>query len=207
VWSDDPAPQIHTSESGDSSQAPVTSLIFQDPDPVPATITPSTSLDPGDDSDAPDTISSTTQFNSLEGNKQMDTVVLCAAPGISEIPSSVNLISPSIQTVSPTIAVSESSSPPISFLALSGDMSPVKPSSFVEFASIYPDHIPLALRSPSSSVTTTSSRSDFDVQCTLHIGTHSPHDDAQDLRHHIPMTLLINLAQALPAHDIAASAV
>ena len=208
VWSDDPAPRIRTCESGDSSQAPVTPLIFRDPDRVPATITRSSSLDPGDDSDAPDTISSATQSNSLEGNKQKDTVALYAAPEISEIPSTVNLISPSFHTASPTIVVSESSSsPPISLLALSGDMSPAKPSSFVEFVSIYPDHIPLALRSPSSSLTTASSRSDFDVQFTLHIGTPGSHDDTQDLRSHIPMTLLLNLAQALPAHDIVSPAV
>ena len=208
VWSDDPAPRIHTWESGDSSQAPVTPLIFRDPDRVPATITRSSSLDRGDDSDAPDTISSATQSNSLEGNKQKDTVALYAAPEISEIPSTVNLISPSFHTASPTLVVSESSSsPPISLLALSGDMSPAKPSSFVEFVSIYPDHIPLALRSPSSSLTTASSRSDFDVQFTFHIGTPGSHDDTQDLRSHIPMTLLLNLAQALPAHDIVSPAV
>jgi hypothetical protein len=52
VCSEDPTPQIHTRESGEASQAPVEPLILLHPDPVLATVTPSTGLDPGDEPDA-----------------------------------------------------------------------------------------------------------------------------------------------------------
>lgn len=48
---DDPTRQIHTSELGGTSHAPVVPSLFQHLDPV-ATITPSTGPDPGDDPDA-----------------------------------------------------------------------------------------------------------------------------------------------------------
>jgi hypothetical protein len=207
VSSDDPMPQIHSSESGDSSQAPVTPLIFQDHNPVPATITPSTSLYPGDDSDAPDTTPSTTLFHPLEGNKQQDTIALCAALETSEIPFTVNPIPRSIHNVFPTIVVSETPSLPMSLSSLSSYLSPAKPFLFVESALINPDHIPPALRSSSSSLTSASSHSGLDAQVTLHIGTPSPHDDTQDLKPPIPTTLLLHSAQASPAHDIVATTV
>ena len=109
VQSNDATPQIHSSESGDISQTPVAPpLIFQHPDLVSATITPSTGPDPAGDPDAlQDTISSATLSHLLEGNKQHNTVAPCAAPDISELPSTVN--PQTLPTVSSTIVVSDSS--------------------------------------------------------------------------------------------------
>ena len=53
VRSDDPTPQIHTSESEEAFLAPVaSSLLCQRSEPVLATVTPSTGHDPGDNPDA-----------------------------------------------------------------------------------------------------------------------------------------------------------
>jgi hypothetical protein len=182
VLSDDPTLRIHPSESGETPQAPVEPLIFQHPDPVPATIMPSTGLDPGGDPDAlQDTTSSATLSYSLQGNKHQDIVAPCAAPDIREIPSAFNPIPQSILTAS-TIVVPFSPSSPILLPALSRDLTTVEPPSFIESAPIQPDYVPHALRSPSSSLTTANSH------------------DIHELNPSIPMTVLDQTAR--PAHDI-----
>ena len=54
VWSDEPTPQIHTSDLGESSRLPWRPLLFQHPDSIPATITPSIRPNPGDPVALPD---------------------------------------------------------------------------------------------------------------------------------------------------------
>jgi hypothetical protein len=66
---DDLAPQIHTSELGEASQALIG--LSQHPDPIPATITPVTVPDPGVDPDGlQDAPSSGTLSRTVDGNKQ-----------------------------------------------------------------------------------------------------------------------------------------
>jgi hypothetical protein len=199
VCSDDP-----------TSQAPVAPLI-QHPDPVPATIIPSTGPDPSDDSDAlQSTPSSAYLSQPLEGGKQQDTVVSRAAPDISDIPSTVNTI-PLLFPPSPNIVVSDSQSSPTQLSAPSSGMTAAEPSSFVESAPLQPDHFPHALQFPSSSLTTASSHispqvaSGSGVQVTSSIGTPSSHHDTHDLNRAIPMTVLPHSDQlSPPAHDIIA---
>jgi hypothetical protein len=209
VRSDDPTPQIHTSDLGETSHAPVVpSLLFQHLDFVPATITPSTGPDPGNDPDTPqDATSSATLSHPLEDNQQ-DEVTSRAAPDISEIPSTVIPIPRSI----PTIVVSDSPSPPILLPALSSGMTTTELPLFVEPAPIQPDQIPYDFRFPSSTSATPNSHispqvtSAFDVQVTSSIVTPNRHDDAHDLNPPIPMTVLPHSNQtALPVHDIVAS--
>jgi hypothetical protein len=185
VWSDDPTPEIHTSESRETSQAPVSpSLIFQDPEPVSAVITPSTRPDPGSDPNAlQDTASSASLSHPLQGNKQQDTV---AAP--DEIQSTVDPIPRSIPTAFPAIVVSDSSSSPNLLPTLSSGVTTAEPHSFVGPAPIPLDHVPHVLRPLSSSQTTASSH------------------DTHDLNLPIPMTILLHSDQtARPAHDIVAA--
>ena len=141
VQSDDATPQIHTSELGESPhQGPVApSIIFQDPDSAPSTVTRPTGPDIDDDPDAlQDTTSSATLSRTPGGNRQQDnTVVPCAAPDIGEISSIVNLIPQSIPSDSPTNVVSDSPSPPIVLPALSGGMTTTEPPSFVDSAPIH----------------------------------------------------------------------
>jgi hypothetical protein len=207
VRSDDPAPQIHISESVGTSQDPVApSLIFQ---PVPAIFAPSTGPDPGDDPDAlEDTTSPGTLSHPLESNKQRDTVAPYAAPDNNEIPSTLNPISQSI----PTITVSDSPLPPILLPPLSSGVTTAEHPSFVESALIQPDCIPHVLRSQSSSLTIAGSQispqvpSAFDVQVTSGMGSPGPLDNARDLNRPIPMTVLLHPDQiAPPAHDVVAA--
>ena len=203
VRPDEPAPQIHTSESGKTAEAPVArSLILQHPDPVPATVTPSTGTDqpscfmpdPGDNLDALKvTISSATLSHPLEGIKQQETVASLAAPDISEILSTVK----SIPWSTPTFVISDSPSSPIPSSALSSGMTTLEPP-FVESAPTQPDLIPHTFRSPSSSLATASSHiypqvaPAFDAKVTPSIGTPSPHGKK----------VLLHLTQtAPPAHN------
>ncbi|KAF8471357.1 hypothetical protein DFH94DRAFT_769111 [Russula ochroleuca] len=203
VQSDDPTPQIHTGESGETYH-PVTSLLFQHPDLVLATITPSTGPDPGNDPDVlQDATSSATLSHPLEGNQQ-DAVTSREAPDISENPSTVNPIPPSIPTAYPTTVVAEPLSPPLLLPALSSSMAATGLPLFVESSSIQPDHFPQALRSLSSSQTTAGSH--LSPQVTSGIITPNPHDNGHDLGPLIPMTLLPHSNQtAVPAHDIIAN--
>jgi hypothetical protein len=188
--SDDPK---HTNESVKTSQAPVApSLNFRHPDPVPATTTPSTVADRGDNPDTlQDTIASAILSHPLEGDKQQDTVT----PSDSENPSTIK---PILRPI-PTSVVCDSS--PILLSAPSGSMTTAGS------APIQPDHTPHACRSSSSSPTTVSHlapqvASAFDVQVTSNIGMSNPHDDGHDLNPPIPITVLPHLHQtALPAHD------
>jgi hypothetical protein len=189
VQSNDPSPQMKTSESGDISQAPVApSLIFQHPDPVLAVIMPSTGPDPVGDTDAmQDTSSSVTLSHPLQGTEQEDTVAPCAAPDISDIPSTVYPNPRSIPIASPAIVVSDSPLSPNLFPALSSGVTTAEPPSFVESAPLQPDHNPHALRSPSSSLTASSL-------------------DTHNLNLPIPMTILLHSDQtAPPVHDIVAA--
>ena len=187
VWSDDLTPQMHTDESGETSQAPVAPLIFHHPDPVPATIMSSSRPDPVGGPDAlQDTTSSVSLSDPLQGDKQQDTVTPCTASDISEIPSAVNSIQ-LIPTISPAIVVSDSPSVPNLLPALSGGVTTAEHSSFVECAPIQPDHISHALRSPSSFLTTASSH------------------DIPDLNPRIPMTVLHSDQMGSPAKDIVAA--
>jgi hypothetical protein len=184
VWSDDLMPQLHTNESGGTSQAPVSpSLISQHPDPVPDVITPSTGPDLGGDPNiVQDTTSSATLSHPVQGNKQQDTVAPCATPD-----SAVDPIR-SIPADSPAIVVSDSPSSPILLPALSMDMTTAVPPLIAESALIPPDHVPHVLRSPSSSLTTASSHD-----------THDPNPP-------IPITVLLHSDQmAPPADDIVAA--
>ena len=184
VLSGDPTPQIHPSESGETPQAPVSPLIFRHPDPVPATITPSTGPDPGGDPDAlQDTTSSANLSYPLQGNKQQ---VPCVAPDICAIPSTVNPIPRSISTASSTIFVPFSPSSLILLPALSRDLTTAEPPSFIESAPIQPDYVPLT-RSPSSSANS---------------------QDIHDVSPPIPTTVLHSDQSdqtARPAHDIVAA--
>jgi hypothetical protein len=136
VRSDDVTPQIHTSESGETSQGPVPPpVIFQHPNSVPVTVTPSTGSDPSDDPDAlQDTTSSATLSRIREGKKQQDTAVPRAGPEISEIPFTINPIPQPITRDSPTTVISDSPSSPIVLPAVSGGMTTAEPPSFVDSA-------------------------------------------------------------------------
>ena len=201
VRSDDPTRQIHTSELGETSHAPVVPSLFQHLDPVPASIMPSTGPHPVDDPDAlQDTNSSATASHPLGDNKQWDAVAPCAAPDTGVIPSTVIPTPWSI----PTIVVSDSSSPLILPPALSTRTTTTEPPSFVESAPIQPDHTLHTLRSPSSSQTTASSH--ISPQVTSRVVTPNPHDDSRGLDPPIPMTRPPHLNQtAPPTHDITAS--
>jgi hypothetical protein len=206
VWLGDRTPQTHTSESGESSLALATPLIFEHPDLVPATIAPSTGSScfvpyPRDNPDAilQDTTSSAALSHPLEGNRRQykDAILSCATSDISEIPYTVYPI-PWPITVSPNTVISDSQlSPP----ALSSSMTTAVSPSSVEFPQI---QIPPALRSSSSSLTTASSyispqvASALDARVASRIGTPSPHDDIHDLNPPIPMTLLPHLNQLAP---------
>jgi hypothetical protein len=191
VRSATPPCQIHTNQSGETSQAHAAPpLIFQHFDPVPATITPSTGPGPGDDD--PDalqgTTSSATLSHPLEGNKQQDTVTPCIAPDITKIQFINNPIPRSTPTASPTVAVSDSPSSPILLPAHYSDVTTAEPPLFVNPAPIHSDQIAHAFQSPPSPRTTASS--------------HDTHDPNLP----IPMTALLNSGQtAPPAHDIAAT--
>ena len=188
VPSDDPTLQIHPSESGETSQALVSPLIFQHPDLVLATIMSSTRPDPVGDPDAlQDSTSSASLSHTLQGNMQQDTVTPCTAPDIGEIPSTVDPIPRSTPTASPTIGVSDSPSLPNLLPARSSGMTTTDPPSFVEPAPIQPDHISHAFRSPSSFLTTASSH------------------DIHDPNPRIPMTVLYSDQMGPPAKDIVAT--
>ncbi|KAF8479056.1 hypothetical protein DFH94DRAFT_38235 [Russula ochroleuca] len=163
VGSGDRTTQTHTSET---SQALVAPLFSQHRNPVQPTFTPSTGPDPGDSPDAlvQGTTSSATLSHPLQGNMQQATVAPCAAPDTGEIPSMVNPIPPTTPTVSaasPTIDDSPSS--PTLLPAHFNGMTTAESPSFVESAPIQPDHIPNALRSPSSSLTTANSLDTHDL--------------------------------------------
>jgi hypothetical protein len=182
VRSDNPTPQLHISESGESeetSQVPVAPpLIFQ---PVPAIFTPSPGPKPGDDpGPLQDITSSAALSHPLEGNERQDTVASCAALDISEVPSPVNVIPRSF----PSIVVSDSSS---QILLLSSGISTADTPSIVESPPIQPDPITHALRYPSLSLSIASS---YD--------THDPNPS-------IPMTVLHSDQTAPPAHDVVAA--
>ena len=153
-------------------------------DPVPATIAPSTGLDPGDEPGAlqDDTTLSAFLSHPLQVNKQQDTVAPCAAPDVREISPTVDSISWTIHTVSLTIVISDSSH--VLLPALSIDMTTAEPPLFAESAPMMqPDHTPHAPRPPSSSLTTASS--------------HDTRDPTP------PMTILLQIAP--PAHGIVAA--
>ena len=181
IRSDDLSPQNHTNDSGETSHTPTApSLTFQHPCPVPATVTPFTRPDVGDNPDAlQDATSSTTLSRPLEGNRQQDTIVPCSEADIGESPSAVNSVPGPI----PIIIVSGPSSPPIVLSAVFSDMTTAEPPSSSESVSIQPDHISHALSSP----TTASSH------------------DTDDLNSAIPMTVLHSEQTVLPAHDIVAT--
>jgi hypothetical protein len=184
--SDDPTPQVHTSDSGETSQASAApSLSFQHPCPIPATITPSIGPDLGDNPEAPQVATSfTTLSHPLEGNKQQDTVAPCAEADIGESLSVVNPIPGPI----PIIIVSGPSSPPLVLSAPFSDKTTAELPSSSESVPIQPGHIPHVLPTPSSSPTTPS----------FH--------DTDDLNSAIPMTVLFHSGQtALPAHDVVAT--
>jgi hypothetical protein len=137
VCSDDPTPEIDSSESGETSQDPV---------PVPATITPSTGLDPSDDPVAlHSTISSAYLSRPLEGNQQQDAVTTWTAPGVSEISSTVNHIPQSARTVSPTTILFGSSTSPVLLPALSDGLTTAEPPSSVGSAPLQLDQTPHVL--------------------------------------------------------------
>jgi hypothetical protein len=185
IRSDDPSPQNHTNDSGESPHTPAApSLTFQHPCPVPATITPFTTPDVGDNPDAlQDATSSNSLSHPLEGNGKQDTIVPCAEVDISESPPSFNPIPGPI----PIIIVSGPSSPPLVLSALFSDTTTAEPPSSSESVSIQPDHISHALPSPSSSPTTAS----------FH--------DTDDINSAIPIALLHSEQTVLPAHDIVAT--
>jgi hypothetical protein len=197
--SDDTAPSIHTSESGETSPAFVTHLNFQHLDAVPAAITSSPGLHLGD----PDALQAIPSY-ALKGN---EIVVPCISPEINEMSSIVNPI-PSIPHVPPAIVDSNSPSPPFPLSAPSDSVTALNSPSSVESAPVRPDHILQALQSLASSLATSTPQvaSAFDVQITLRFGTPSPHDDTREQNPPIPMTVLVHLAKAeSPAHDTAAS--
>ena len=208
VRSDDPTPQIHTGESGETYQLP---LLFQHSNLVQAILTPSAVPDPGNDPDAlQDATSSATPSHPLEGNQQ-DTVTSREAPDIGENPSTVNPINRSNPTAYPTTVVSELLSPPHLLPALSSSMTATGFPLLVEPSSIQHDHFPHATPQ-SSSIATTSSHistqaaSAFDAQVTSRIVTSNPHDDSHDLDPHGPMILFPHSNQtAVPAHDMVAN--
>ena len=189
VRSDDLTPQLHTNESGETSQAPVAppSLTIQHPDPVPAVFSPSAGPDPSGDLNAlQDTTSSAFLSHPQQDDKQQDTAMPCDTPDNREIPSTAEPIPRSIPT-SPAIVVSDSLSSPSLLPARSSGMATAEPPLFSESAPIQPDHIPTALRSSSSSPTTPSSHD-----------THDPNPP-------IPMTVLHSDQTVPPAHDIVAT--
>ena len=195
--SDDTAPSIHTSESGETSQAFVTHLNFQHLDAVPAAITSSPGLDLGN----PDALQAIPSY-ALEGN---EIVVPCISPEINEMSSIVN----PIPSIPPAIVDSNSPSPPFPLSAPSGSVTALNSPSSVESAPVRPDHILQALQSLASSLATSTPHqvaSAFDVQITLRFGTPSPHDETREQNPPIPMTVLVHLAKAeSPAHDTVAS--
>jgi Family of unknown function (DUF6535) len=195
VRSDDPTPQVHISESGETYQLP---LLFQHSDP-----------DPGNDPDAlQDATSSATPSHPLQGNQQ-DTVTSREALGIVENPTTVNPIARSTPTAYPTTVVSEPLPPHLLLPALSSSTTGLP--LLVEPPSIQPAHFPHA--SPQfSSIATTGSHistqfaSASDAQVTSRIITYNPHDDSHGLDPPIPMTLIPRLDQtAVPAHNMAAN--
>jgi hypothetical protein len=180
-------PLIRTNQSEETSQAPAAlPLIFQHSDPIPATITPFTGPDPHDDLDAlQDTTSSASLSHPLKGNKQQDTVSPCTAPDISKISSTDDPIPRSISNVSPTVVVSDSPSSSILLPALSSGVTTAEPP-LLNPATVQPNQIAHAFRSPPSSLTTP--RSHY---------TPDP----------IPMSALLHSDQtAVPAHEIVATA-
>ena len=69
---------------------------------------------------------------------EQDTAAPCAAPDISEIPSTIDPITWVIPTVSSTTVASDSPSSPILLPALSSVMTTAEPHSFVQSAPIEP---------------------------------------------------------------------
>ena len=175
-----PTPQIHTNQSGQTSQTPVAPLIFQHSDPVPATVTPPTGPGPGDDPDVLlDTTSSATLSHPLEGNKQQDTVSPCTAPDISKVSSTDN---PTPQSI--PVVVSDSPSSSILLPALSIGVTTAEPP-LSKPALIQPDQIARTFRFPPSSLTAANS---------------------YDTPDPIPTTALLHSDQtAVPAYDTVAA--
>ena len=198
--SDDTAPSIHASESGETSQAFVTHLDFQHLDAVPAAITSSPGLEIGD----PDALQAIPSSAAPEGN---EIAVPCISRDINEMSSIVKPI-PSIPHVPPAIVLSNSPSPPLPLSPPSSSVTAVNSPSSVETIPVQPDHILQALQSLASSLATGAPQvaSAFDVQITLRFGTSSPHDETREQNPAIPMTVLVHLAKTeSPAHDTVAS--
>jgi hypothetical protein len=209
---DDPTPQLQISEMGDISQAPAeTSLTSAHPDSVPTPVSlssrpPSSFVpDPGDD---PDTLQPITLAVMLshppENNEQQGATVPCASLDTNEILSIDNPTPWSIPTAPPAIVVSDS---------LSSRVLHPAPSS-LESVPMRPDHILDTPRSPSSSLTTSSSRIPLQItslsfaQVSTSIGTLGPYDDTGDPNPPIPMMALPHSTQtAMPAHNVVSNAV
>ena len=215
VRPDDPTPQLQISEMGDISQAPAgTSLTSAHPDCVPAPIPlssrppPSFVLDPGDD---PDTLQPITSVAMLshppQNNEQQDATVPCPSLDTNEIPSTDNPVPWSIPTTAPTIVVSDSLSSRVLHPVHSYDITTERPLSSLASASTQPSHIMGPSRSPSSSLTTSSSRIPPQVTSVPFAQVSTSIEALGGPNPPTPMTALPHSTQtAMPAHDVVSNA-
>ena len=202
----DPTNHIHTTETTETSGAAIaTSLTFLHPDPILASVSPSTV--PGLPSavvsgqvDGSEAFQRTTFAAILshpqESNKERDTATLSATTHISEISSTADTIPASATLerdeeatcVSP-IVVSRSQLSPMPVPAPRSDVIPEELFSFIESPLIQSDP---TLESPSSSATIRSQISPqvtsiLDAHVTGSIRTVSEHDDSHGMDTPIPM--------------------
>jgi hypothetical protein len=217
----DPTPQLQISEMGDISQVPAeTPLASAHLDSVP-TLIPLSSRPPssfvpdrGDDHDTLQPITLAAMLSHPpQNNEQQDETVSCASLDTDEISSTDNPIPWSHPTAPPTIVLSDTLSSRVLYPVHSCGMTTERPPSSLESAPTQPDRILDTPRSPSSSVTTSSSSIPQQVtsvsfaQVSTSIGALGPQDDTGDPDPPIPMTALPHSIQtAMPAHDVVSNA-
>jgi hypothetical protein len=172
---------------GTTQLAPLAPIISQHPEPVPATIKPSTGPGSSDPNTLQRITSSAYPSHPLEGDKQQDTVDPWATPEIGEIPPRVKPILRSAHTVTPTIIPSTSSDllPALSATAELPSSVESAPISSHTRSGPHRSH-PLQRPAPVSPQVASAP----DAQVTSSMGTPSSHDDTHDPNPHSPMTVL-----------------